>query len=87
MRMRIESGRSRTRTSVRVIVAVTLLMAGGLVLLNREYLSPYDTALGQFILLAVGGCFGGAFAWLSHMARPMAGQRLLVRRADPEALV
>src|SRR5207244_6778142 len=41
MRLRVEAGRARTRTSVRVISITTLAMAAGLIVLNRSYLAPY----------------------------------------------
>lgn len=82
MRLRVEAGRARTRTSVRVIVCVTLGLALGLALLNQTYLEPYDTVLGQLVLLAVGGVFAAAFAWLARMTRPALPERLL---ADSEA--
>lgn len=69
MRMRVAAGRARTHTSMRIVVGATVAMAGGLVLLNRDYLAPYDTATGQLVLLAVGGCFAAAFAWLARMTR------------------
>ncbi|HEY2957946.1 MAG TPA: hypothetical protein VGM21_07015 [Actinomycetota bacterium] len=77
MRLRVEAGRARTRTSARVVVGVTLAMAVGLVVLNRGYLAPYDSAFGQLILAGVGGLFGTAFWWLARMARVEAPQRLL----------
>jgi Flp pilus assembly protein TadB len=77
MRLRVEAGRARTRTSVRVVVGMTLAMAAGLVVLNRGYLAPYDSALGQLILAGVGGLFGVAFWWLARMARVETPQRLL----------
>jgi tight adherence protein B len=77
MRLRVEAGRARTRTSVRVVVGVTLATAVGLVVLNRGYLAPYDSALGQLILAGVGGLFGAAFLWLGRMARVETPQRLL----------
>jgi Flp pilus assembly protein TadB len=77
MRLRVEAGRARTRTSVRVVVGVTLAMAAGLVVLNRGYLSPYDSAFGQLVLVAVGGLFAAAFWWLARMARIDAPERLL----------
>lgn len=69
MRMRVAAGRARTRTSVRVIVTATLAMAGGLVLLNRGYLGPYDSVTGQLVLAAIGAGSAAAFAWLARMAR------------------
>jgi hypothetical protein len=81
MRLRVEAGRARTRTSVRVVVGATLFMAAALVFLNRSFLSPYGSPTGQFVLALVGGCFAGAFAWLSRLARPGERDRLL----DPNA--
>lgn len=87
MRLRVESGRARTRTSVRVIVATTLIFAAGLVVLNRGYLDPYDSAFGQIMLLVVGGLFALAFAWLAKIARIGEPERFLTHLtgAEPRA--
>lgn len=77
MRMRVDAGRARSRTSVRVIVITTLLFAAGLVVLNREYLSPFDTAFGQLMLLLVGALFVTAFVWLTKISRFRAPERFL----------
>ena len=71
MRLRVEAGRARTRTSVKVIVGATGALVVGLALFNRGYLAPYDTAVGQLVLLLVGGGLRrSAFVWLSRMTRP-----------------
>ncbi|MHB1720155.1 MAG: type II secretion system F family protein [Acidimicrobiales bacterium] len=77
MRLRVEAGRARSRTSVKVVVGVTAGLALGLAVLNRSYLTPYDTALGQLVLALVGAMFAGAFVWLSRMTRPSAPERFL----------
>src|SRR5262249_40452417 len=77
MRLRVEAGRARTRTSVRVIVGVTVGLAFTLALLNQSYLDPYDSALGQLVLLAVGGAFAAGFVWLARMTRPVRPERFL----------
>lgn len=77
MRLRVDAGRSRTRTSVRVIVGTTLAFAAGLVLLNRPYLDPYDSAGGQLILLTIGGLFALAFGWLARIGRIEEAGRVL----------
>jgi Flp pilus assembly protein TadB len=77
MRLRVEAGRARTRTSVRVIVGVTVGLAFTLALLNQSYLDPYDSALGQLVLLCVGGAFAAGFVWLARMTRPVRPQRFL----------
>ena len=43
MRLRVEAGRARVRTSVKVIVGVTAGLVLALAVLNRGYLAPYDT--------------------------------------------
>jgi len=78
MRMRVEAGRASTRTSVRVIVITTLSFAIGLMLLDRGYLAPYNSAFGQVMLLLVGCLFATAFAWLARIARLREPQRFLV---------
>jgi len=82
MRLRVAAQRARTRTSVRVIVGTTLLMAGGLVLLNRGYLAPYGTAMGQLVLLSVGALFTVSFGWLTRMAAAPPAARVLAPVAE-----
>jgi hypothetical protein len=77
MRLRVEAGRARTRTSVKVILGATGTLVLGLALFNRGYLAPYDTAVGQLVLLLVGGVFAIAFVWLSRMTRPASVERFL----------
>ena len=77
MRMRVEAGRARTRTTVRVIVGTTLCFAVAVVLLNRTYLSAYDSATGQIVLLGIGVLFGLGFAWLARVTKVTASHRFL----------
>jgi len=82
LRMQTAAARAHIRTSTRVITGVTLVMAGGLVLLNRGYLQPYDTALGQLVLAVTGLVFTAGFAWLAAIAKPETEPRVL---AIPDA--
>ncbi|MET9225591.1 type II secretion system F family protein [Lentzea sp. NPDC003310] len=87
MRMRVDAGRARSRTSVRVIVVTTLVFAAGLVLFNRDYLSPFDSPVGQLALLVVGALFATAFAWMAKISRFREPDRFLteldeIRRAE-----
>ena len=77
MRLRVEAGRARTRTSVKVIVGATGALVLALALFNRSYLSPYDSATGQLVLVLVGGVFAVAFTWLARMTRPVVVDRFL----------
>ncbi|EHR53445.1 Flp pilus assembly protein TadB [Saccharomonospora amisosensis] len=83
MRMRVEAGRARTRTSVRVIVATTFAFAAGVVVFNRAYLDVYNSATGQMVLLLLGGLFAAGFAWLSRIAA--SGGHLRVLALDAPA--
>ncbi|MFE6611536.1 type II secretion system F family protein [Amycolatopsis sp. NPDC057786] len=78
MRMRVETGRARTRTSVRVIAATTLAFAAGVVLFNRAYLDVYNTATGQLVLLLIGALFAAGFAWLARIATGGRQPRVLI---------
>lgn len=77
MRLRVEAGRARTRASLRVVVGSTLAMAAGLAILNRGYLSPYDSAIGQLVLLVIGTCFASAFVWMARLAAIVSPERFL----------
>ena len=85
MRLKMEAWRARTRTSVRIITTVTVCMALLLVVLNRSYLSPFDTAAGQAVLLAVVACFAGGLWWLASMARYAAPERFVIGHRAEES--
>jgi tight adherence protein B len=79
MHLRVDAGRARTRTAVQIITVFTLAFAVGLVTLNRGYLEPFDSALGQCVLAVVGLCFAGSFWLMDRMTRPVEAERILVR--------
>jgi tight adherence protein B len=82
MRLRVEASRARTRTSVRVITVFTVLFAVGLLVFNRNYLEPYDKAVGQLVLGLIGLCFAGAFMWLARSFRFQGEERFLRMEAS-----
>ena len=77
MRMRVQASRARVRTAARIVISFTLLMAGGLVLLKRDFLAPYNDSGGQIVLLFVGLIFATAFGWLTRMSRIGSPDRFL----------
>jgi hypothetical protein len=85
MRLRVDAGRARTRTSVRVVTASTVIFAFLLVILNRGYLDPYDSLVGQGVLALVGACFAGAFWWLSRASKDAPVERLLSSVASEQS--
>jgi tight adherence protein B len=84
-RQRVAAGRTRSRTSARVIVGATLAMAALLILLDRGYLHPFDTPVGQLVLLMAGACFGFAFWGLAVLTRDPDTTRILAGVAEPAA--
>ncbi len=83
MRRRVDAQRRSTRRSVQIVTGVVLTVAGGLVVLNRDFLSPYDSALGQLVLATVIGVFALGFGWLRRLARfDPAGRFLSAQVAD-----
>lgn len=69
MRTKVEESRKNLRRSARVIVAVTVTFAGGLLLLSRDYLHPYGSITGQLMLLVVVGGFVAGFVWIRSVSR------------------
>lgn len=86
MRMRVEAGRARTRTSVRVIVGTTAAFAAAVVLLNRDYLDVYDSPTGQVVLLGIGALFVLGLVWLNRIARLAQPDRFLGTGAERAVL-
>jgi tight adherence protein B len=76
-RLRVEAGRARTRSSVRIITLITIGFAFGLVLLNPAYVEAYGDASGQLVLLVIGGLFAGGLAWIGRASRAERPARLL----------
>ena len=82
MRMRIETGRARTYASSRALVVITLGLAVSLLLFSPKFMSPYDSATGQLVMLGIGALFAGALWGLVRMSRPVPPARLLATPAD-----
>jgi Flp pilus assembly protein TadB len=83
-RLRIQTEWASTRTSVRVIIAITLVMAVVMVAFNRDFLEPYDSAGGQLVLAVVGAMFGAGYWWLAKMSRIPEPPRVLAKSHEFE---
>ena len=73
----VESSRRSTRRSVQVVVGVILLVAGILVVFNRDYVSPYGTFTGQLVLAGILGIFGLSVLWLRGLSGVKEPERFL----------
>lgn len=77
MRRGIEADRAKPRSNVRTIVLLTLGLSAGFILLDRPFLEPYGTPVGQAAFLGVVAIFAAAMVWLRRIVRLTPGERLL----------
>ena len=85
MRVRVEVGRTSVRTSATVILAVFMATGVLLALFSRDYLSPYDGAGGQLMLLVVGAIFALGGWLMAKMADLEMPERFRARTAGRAA--
>ena len=78
MRRKVNAERRSTRRSVQIVVAVSVGLALFMAVFNRGYVQPYNTAVGQIVLVVVVALYGAAFLWLRRLARFDAPERLLI---------
>lgn len=74
---RMAAARASVATSVRIVGGITAVLLAGLVVLNRGFLAPYDSALGQVALAGVAALFGLSYAWLGRLRRVEVPERFL----------
>lgn len=79
LRRKVEAQRRSTRRSVQVVVAITLGVAGMLVVFNGEYVEPYSTFTGQIVLAVVVAIFAAGILWLRKLAGIEMPERFLVQ--------
>ena len=77
MRRKINSSRRSTRRSVQIVIAVSVLMAVGLAILDHPSWQPYDSVFGQLVLAVIVAIYALGIIWLRKLARFDMPQRLL----------
>lgn len=80
MRLRVEVGRARIRTSAKIVLTVTMLTVALVYFTSRDLLSVYDTANGQLWLLGVFGLFLGSLWMMNFYADIQLPERFTARR-------
>jgi Flp pilus assembly protein TadB len=81
VRRGIDADRAKPRTTARAVTWIALGAAAALIGLDRAYVAPFGTPLGQTVLAGVLVLFTGAFAWMRSLANVGAEHRFLP--ADP----
>jgi tight adherence protein B len=84
MRVRVEVGRARIRTSARIAVVTTLVTVTFLYVFARHLLEPYDSLAGQLWLLVVSAVFFAA-GWLLHRYSRLEVPERFTLRPMPES--
>lgn len=82
MRLRIEVGRSRIRTSSKIVLIVTLFTVAMVYFTSRELLEVYDTTSGQIWLLGVFGLFIVSLWMMNYYAQVQLPERFTARQYD-----
>lgn len=77
MRRKVNADRRSTRRSVQIVVAVSVGLALLMAIFNPGYVRPYNSPIGQVILVVVAALYGLAFIWLRRLAQFDAPERLL----------
>jgi Flp pilus assembly protein TadB len=77
MRRKVSAERRSTRRSVQIVVLVSVGMALGLAFIDRSFLAPYSTPVGQLVLGLIAVLYGLGIWWLRRLAKFETPQRLL----------
>ncbi|PZF80527.1 type II secretion system protein [Jiangella anatolica] len=78
MRQRVMAGRASTRRSVQIVVGVSLFFMVGLSIINRDFVEPYNSPVGQIVLGVVIAIFAIGFLWMRRLAKFEMPARFLV---------
>ena len=82
MRLRVEVGRTRIRTSARIVMAVTVFTAGFIFVFSRDLLAVYDTPAGQAWLVVVLAFFMLGMWLLDRFSQIDMPERFTARRTS-----
>lgn len=84
MLRKVDAGRARVRSSMRLITGFTVAFSVVFVLADRDYVAAYRSIGGQLVLCAVAGLFVGAHLWTLRATGDRRPERVLAG-VDPDA--
>lgn len=79
---RIAVARQRPRAALKYTALIITGFTALLAVFSRRYLAPYDSALGQLVLAAVGFYWAAGLWWMHRMGRPDPVPRFLATTAS-----
>jgi len=80
---RVETARTETKTSARLVIIIVVTVGVGLWLFNRPLLEPYNSPAGQVVLAVVAGIWVTAAVWLQRLTRIPEPARVLADEPPP----
>jgi len=78
MRRRVEASRRSIRRSAQIVLFIVLGMMGALSIFNRGYVAPFDSVMGQLVLVVVAVLLAAGLLWLRSLATPSKTDRFLI---------
>ena len=81
---RIEVARERPRTAMKYTAIVIAGFVALLIVFSRRYLEPYDSVIGQTVLVFVGLYWALGFWWMQRMGRSDPVERFLATTSSPQ---
>ncbi|HET7489166.1 MAG TPA: type II secretion system F family protein [Acidimicrobiales bacterium] len=84
MRRKVDAGRARIRTSMRLITGLTAGFSALVVAADADFRAAYGTLAGQVVLAVVVALFVGAHLWVERATGERRGERVLAG-VDPTA--
>ena len=76
-RRQIEADRAKPRSTARLITVIAVAVIAAEFILNPTYVEPYQSPLGQIILIVLVAVFLAALWWMNAITREPKGQRFL----------
>jgi Flp pilus assembly protein TadB len=81
VRRKVGAERRSTRRSVQIVIGVSVGLALALAILDRSFLTPYNSAIGQLVLIVVVVVYAAGVLWMRRLAGFEEPQRLLSAEA------
>lgn len=75
-RREVEAARAEHRTTVRWIIGI-LVTFSAIAVIQRSYVAPFGTPIGQVVLAVVAAFYGVALWWMHRLGSSAAGHRFL----------
>lgn len=77
MHRRVDVARQRPRSTMQLVAVIITVFVAGLVVFAQDYLSPYNTVIGQLVLAGIAAYWAAGFWWMARLGRLPAPRRFM----------